>query len=137
MHNKIAMQSKQFRWEIEQVRRPLAAWRRTRRHREPIPEALWRAMVGLARTYGISAVSRALRVGYYGLKRRVAEIPAAALIAPTGPAFVELKPLPSCSGAGCTRELEEPCGAKMTLHFEPGNGVDTLALAQAFWRRSA
>lgn len=131
----MATKSKQFLSEMEQVRRPLEAWRRTRKHREGIPEGLWSAIARLAKTYGISPVGHALRVEYYGLKRRVAEYELARSSAPSRPAFVELKALPSCREAGCTIELENRAGAKMTLRLDQSNGVDALALAEAFWRR--
>jgi hypothetical protein len=131
------MKSKQFLLEIEQVRRPLEAWRRTRKQRERIPAALWTAMGRLAKTYGIRAVSHALGVEYYGLKRRVAENQAARPPALAEPAFVEVNPLSFCREAGCMVELEDRAGGKMTLRFAQGHGVDALALAQAFWRRGA
>jgi len=131
----MATKSKQFLSKMEEVSRPLEAWRRTRKHREGIPESLWTAMASLAETYGISSVSHALRVEYYGLKRRVAEFKSARSTAPSQPAFVELKALPSCQEAGCTIELEKRSGAKMTLRLNQSSGVDALVLAEAFWRR--
>ncbi|MGO8677250.1 MAG: hypothetical protein ACLQVX_15435, partial [Limisphaerales bacterium] len=37
----------------------LAAWRQRRRHREAIPEELWRLIVPLARAHGVSPVAQA------------------------------------------------------------------------------
>lgn len=133
----MATKSKQFFSEMERVRRPLEAWRRTRKHGERIPEGLWTAMASLAKTYGINPVSQALRVEYYGLKRRVTKDNSGHPSAPSRPAFVELTALPACREAGCTVELEDRSGAKMTLRLDQGNGVDALVLAQAFWRRGA
>jgi len=129
------MESKQFFLEIEQMRRPLESWRRTRKHRDRIPESLWTAMGRLARTYGISPVSQALGVDYYGLKRRVMETQETSSAAPLRPAFVELKALTSGRAAGCTLEWEDRSGGKMILRVDQSQGVDLLALAQAFWRR--
>ena len=128
--------TKQFFSDIEAVRRPLEAWRRTRQHRDRIPEPLWAAMTKLARTYGISPVSAALRVEYYALRDRVAQSQKAAPPSrPSLPAFIELKPLSASQAAGCLVELEDGSGIKMTLRLDPGSGVDALALVQAFWRR--
>lgn len=124
--------TEQFSSDLDQVRRPLEAWRRTRKHRERIPEPLWAAMAKLARTYGVSPVSGALGVDYYGLKDRVTPAPKPG--APSQPAFIELKPLPIAQPAACRLELEDRSGTKMTLHLE-GSHVDALALLQAFWRR--
>lgn len=129
--------SKQFLLEVARVRRPLEAWRKIRKHRARIPEEIWMAMAKLAKTYGISPVSRVLRVEYYALKGRLAESPGASPSAASQPTFVELKPRPLSSPMACRVELEERSGAKMTLHLDTSNGVNALALAQAFWRRGA
>jgi hypothetical protein len=60
-----------FAAAVARVQPALAAWRQRRRHREPIPEVLWRAMVMLARDYGLSPVAQALHVNYTALKRRL------------------------------------------------------------------
>jgi hypothetical protein len=125
-----------FRSQVEAVRQELDAWRRTRKHREPIPPAIWQAMARLSRVHGLSPVSQALRVNYYDLKRRVNNLPK---LTPTKraepPAFVELNLAPS-AGLGCVVELEER-GAKMTLRMPAGSNADPTSLIQAFWRRGA
>jgi hypothetical protein len=127
--------SKEFSSTIDQVRRPLEAWRKTRQRCERIPEPLWAAMAKLARTYGVSSVSGALGIDYYALKDRVTASPKSAGPASRNPrAFIELRPLPSSQPAACRVELEDRSGTKMTLHLD-GNGVDALSLVQAFWRR--
>jgi hypothetical protein len=130
--------AKQFSSDIEAVRRPLEAWRKTRKPRDRIPEPLWVAMSKLARTYGVSPVSAALRVEYYALKDRVKG--SNQTICPSPPSqttFIELKPLPISQPAVCLVELEDRSGSKMTLRLDPGSGVDAFALVQAFWRRPA
>ena len=129
--------TKRFSSDIEAVRRPLEAWRRRRKHRDRIPEPLWAGMTKLARAYGVSRVSAALRVPYYALKDRVAGSQKSLAISPPKlPHFIELKPLPSAPSAVCLVELEDRAGSKMTLRLEPGMGVDALALLEAFWRRT-
>lgn len=125
--------SKQFLSDIEQACGALEAWRRTRQHRQPIPESLWSAMAKVAGVYGVSRVSQALRVGYYALKRRVA---GSELQKPAGAraAFLEVS-LPSAPDpSGCVIEWENRGGARMTLRLGPGNNSQVLALAEAFWR---
>ena len=66
---------------VATVQPALAAWRRQRKPREPIPEALWGDMVKLARYYQPSPVAQALRVNYATLKQRVlASLPATGAI---------------------------------------------------------
>jgi len=124
-----------FSSDIEPVRRQLEAWRRTRQHRDRIPEPWWAAMGKLAKTYGVSPVSGALGIDYYALKDRVAVSPrSASTISPGQATFIELKPLPSSPTAGCRVEVEDRSGTKMTLHLD-GSRMDALSLVQAFWRR--
>ena len=130
--------SKQFSFEIEPVRRQLEAWRRTRQPRERIPEPLWSAMTKLARTYGVSPVSAALRVEYYALKDRVAGSPKVTSVSASSlPTFVELKPPPISQPTGCRVEVEDGSGNKMTLRLDSGVGLDAIAMIQAFWSRRA
>ena len=121
--------------DIEPVRGELEAWRKSRKHRDRIPEPLWAAMAKLAKTYGVSPVSGALGIDYYALKDRVIASPRpASAIAPSRAAFIEVKPLPDSRTAACRVELEDRSGTKMTLHLE-GSHLDALSLVQAFWRR--
>ena len=55
---------------LRQVEPALAAWRQRRRHREAIPEELWRLIVPLARAHGVSPVAQALGLNYTTLKER-------------------------------------------------------------------
>lgn len=124
-----------FPLDIELVWRQLETWRKTRHHRERIPEPLWAEMAKLAKTYGVSPVSGALGIDYYALKDRViASAGPASAIAPSQAAFIEVKPLPDSRTAACRVELEDRSGTKMTLHLD-GSHVDALSLVQAFWRR--
>ena len=130
--------TKQFSSDIEAVRRPLEAWRRTRQNRDRIPEPLWAAMAKLARTYGVSLVSGALRVDHYALKDRVVgSQKARSVSAPSPPTFVELKAPPASQPTVWLVELEDGSGSKMTLRLDPGSAVDALAMVQAFWRRTS
>ena len=56
---------------LEVVRNQFEAWRKRRRCRGRIPEALWQAAVELCREHSIFEVSRSLRLNYNGLKNRV------------------------------------------------------------------
>jgi hypothetical protein len=115
---------------IREVQRQLTSWRETRTTRGNIPLPLWDAAVELAREEGVSPVAQALRLDYYGLKRRVLA---------TGPKngpprFVELQLSPSAPSSGCTVELEDGQG-KMTVRLNGGSTAELVALAQTFWRR--
>jgi hypothetical protein len=69
--NKAARLDPAFMMAVARVQPILVAWRRQRKHRDPIPESLWRDLVQVARNYQSSPVAQALRVNYAALKRRV------------------------------------------------------------------
>jgi hypothetical protein len=118
-----------FHSQLAPVRRALAAWRKTRQPRQAIPEGLWKQMAMLARGHGVSAVSRALRLDYYALKRRANEADAAA-------DFVELKfAAPGERRRGCTAELEDRQGRKLVLRWSWPPGPELLGVVQAFWEQ--
>jgi len=126
-----------FAAAIARVQPALTAWRQRRKHREPIPEPLWRAMVRLARRYGLSRVAQVLRVNYTALKHRL--VATAAAQAPSSDAiaaeFVEV-PMSACpSGSQWVIELEDRDGSKLTLRLAQTDSAGALALAQGLWRQ--
>lgn len=124
---------KEFFNRIEPVQRELEAWRRSRKHRDRIPETLWKSMAQLAGSYGVSRVSQALRVEYPALKRRV-HVAAPGKAASPGPSFVEVQMAAPASLPGCVVELEKRSGEKMTLRLGQNAGADLVALVETFWR---
>jgi hypothetical protein len=66
-----------FAAAVAEVQPALAAWRKRRKPREPIPETLWHYMVRMAQAYQPSPVAQALRVNYTSLKRRLLADPLA------------------------------------------------------------
>lgn len=126
------MKSKKlFHSDLTAASRALEAWRKTRHPRQPIPETLWAEMSALARTHGVSLVSRALRLDYYALQRRVNEQPPAS-------DFVEVKF--ACAEdlqRGCTAEMEDRQGRKLLVRWTSTPGPELLAVVQAFWKQGA
>jgi hypothetical protein len=125
-----------FLSQLKQARQPLEVWRKTRQHGERIPERLWTSLVALARVHGVSPVAQALRLDYYGLKRRVLESepprkPRRKAIDP----FVELPLIgPTPTSPRCTVELAKNTGATLTIRWEGQAAVDVIGLAESFWR---
>lgn len=131
--------------DLEATREALASWRRRHGGRgRPIPESLWLMAADVARVSGVAETARALRLDATRLGRRVegkAEIAARgieeieesrrfvelgglALGEPRKVAVVEL-----VGREGDRVRVEVPGGA--------GSAVDLVALARAFWGRSA
>jgi hypothetical protein len=122
--------------DIEEARRRLEAWRKSRRRGKRIPAPLWALAARLARTHGVSPVSQRLGLDYNGLKLRAEAntTPRGSRLKPP-PGFVEL-PLIGQPGQGpnCTVELARGEGARMTIRWEGKEGMDLIGLAEAFWR---
>jgi len=126
------------RHSLEIVRNQFESWRKRRRCRSRIPEALWEAAVGLCREYSICDVSRALRLNYHGLKNRVTwakeKKPADGGRPDFG--FVRLNfgaPMPPSE---CLVEMESPSGARMRMSFKGiSRDLDPVELSRAFWRQ--
>ena len=126
--------SKQTRGEctagMEQLKIRFAQWRAQKRGRgERIPEPLWAAAVEAARGHGLHAVSRALRLEYAALRRRVEKT--------AGPgedvaAFIELAHGGAGAGASCVVELEKGNGARMRICVRDGAAVDGARMKEAF-----
>ena len=103
---------------LEAVAKHFAHWRRNKNNGERIPEALWNEALGLLETYGISRVSRTLRLSYTELgKRRELVDTRQGGRAPGEAAFVEVDQtlvdrVPRSEAAAVWMELERPDGLR-------------------------
>jgi hypothetical protein len=122
---------------LEEVAKHVEQWRGHKKKGERIPQQLWNEALGLVGDYGISQVSRTLRLSYTELNKRLKIIEAEQRRQAPGAetAFVEIDralvdqaPEP---GAGAVwMELERPDGLR--LRIRPTHGVDLLALVDRF-----
>jgi hypothetical protein len=122
--------------DIEEARRRLELWRKSRSRGERIPAPLWAMAAALARTHGVGPVSQRLGLDYNGLKRRaeVIRTPRRSRLKPP-PGFVELPLIGQpAQFPNCTVELARSEGAKMTIRWEGKEGLDLVGLVEAFWR---
>jgi hypothetical protein len=116
--------------------REFAQWRATRRRGARIPNRLWTLAVQLAGRFGLHATTEALRLDYYGLKKRASGSSPARITAATPavmPAFVELPspaPVHSCE---CLIELENAAGSKMRIHLKGPEAFDVASLGRSLW----
>ena len=113
---------------LERVQQRFERWRRTRKGHPRIPDSLWAVAVKAARRFGLHPTSRALRLDYMVLKRRVgadttgSDRPAKV----TAPSFVELLPVGKGPRPECVVELEDPSGVRMRIEL---NGIAPSDLA--------
>jgi hypothetical protein len=119
--------------EMEQLRRRIDAWRRTRSGRCPMPEALWLQAALLVPNRSLSKVATSLGLGYYSLQERARRpVPSSA-----ASGFVELSgaqlvaSTPS-SATGTVIEVRKPDGSLLTLRLAPGTIWDVADLVRRF-----
>ena len=127
-----------IRPSLESVRHQFGTWRKRRRCRGEIPEALWQAAVELCRDRSIFEVSRALRLNYNGLKNRVPKARDMGLAVGQGPDlnFVKLDLGAPITPSECLVEMEAPNGSKMRMSFRGAlRDVDPVDLSRVFWRQ--
>jgi hypothetical protein len=121
---------------LENVRRRFERWRRTRTVRARIPEPLWAAAVKMAGQYGVHQTAKALRIDYYGLKKRAQAEGVTSTRVPAGgegTAFVEFPGSLAAPVGECLVELEDVGGAKMRVQLRGVAPPDLVALSRSFW----
>lgn len=137
--------------ELKGLYRRIGAWRQTRPGTRPMPEELWKEASGFARKLGICRVSRALKVNYKGLKRRmprsgvprVAARSRACVASVSRPDFIELSGLaqfpvlseaPAASDA--VVEVVAPDGTRLTIRVQGATSANVAAWVSAFRGRA-
>jgi len=117
--------------EVYKVARRLEVWRASAKRGRRIPEGLWDAAARLARTYGVSRVSAALRLSYCDLQRRGR---GARTQPPAQPSFIQL-PGPTASTTldhRGTVEVVHGSGSRLILRLPEAKPEELLPLVQAF-----
>ncbi len=122
---------------LEEVAAHFAQWRKHKENGERIPEHLWSEALGLLGTYGVSQVTRTLRLGGSDLNKRRKMIETRQHRQGPGgeTAFVEIDPVvldqtPGPEASAVWMELERPDGLR--LRIRPSGGVDLLKLVERF-----
>ena len=122
---------------LTQVEPALAAWRQRRRHREAIPEDLWRLIVPLARAHGVSPVAQALGLNYTTLKAHTRLGQSAATATKRPEDFLEVPVVGWPAAAVGSLELADGQGTKLTVRLTGTAPGAVLALAQGLWQQRA
>ena len=122
---------------LEAVAKHFAHWRRKKTNGERIPEELWNQALALLGNYGISQVSRTLRLSYTELdkRRKISEAGRSRQGSGDDTAFVEIdralvdQAAEPADGA-VWMELERPDGLR--LRIRPSHRGDMLTLLDRF-----
>jgi hypothetical protein len=107
---------------LEAVQELFDRWRKDKRGRDPIPEALWEAAILLSTKHSINEISKQLRLNYNDLKTR-----AKGRHVPDSTAFIEFAGL---SSVQYIIEMERP-GERMKIT----GSCNVVELVREFWRR--
>ncbi len=103
-------------------------WRSTRKKRDRIPESLWEAAVELSTSYSTCQISKALRLDFNELKRRIHGRSHRA--AP--PEFVELKVERLFSTGQCLIEARSPAGYELKIQTAAALPPECMQLLSFF-----
>jgi hypothetical protein len=125
---------------LNQLATRFEEWRNNPKKSKRIPQKLWQAAVDLSKEYSINYVSKALRLSYTDLKKRVeAENKEDLPLIKRQPdmKFIELGPEKPSSIPQCTIEMENGSGAKMKIHLHGGTDPDLYELSRAFWSKQS
>ena len=119
--------------ELIGAARRFERWRSKRTTRQ-IPEELWSLAAELGSQFGVSRTSRALGVGYQGLKKRVVAPKPSATTAVTPQAFVEIRTSRALleRAGSCQVEFERTSGEKMRVQLGSGCEADLSRLTRLF-----
>jgi len=117
--------------DLLELRQRLEQWRSEQPKRSRLPESIWTAAVEMAQRHGLHRTTKALRLDYTGLKKRM---PAAAQAAgPAPPGFLELMAPVAVEPAECVVEWESARG-RMRVAMK-GVTPDWASLLRA-WREN-
>lgn len=125
-------QPKDIPSELLELSQRLDQWRKDQPPRTRLPESIWTAAIEMAQRHGLHRTTKALRLDYTRLKKRM---PAPAQPSGTAqpPAFLEVLTAPSCGPVECVVEWESTRG-RMRVAMK-GETPDWASLLRA-WRES-
>jgi hypothetical protein len=123
--------------QLERAQHRFELWRKTRKRCSRIPESLWDSAVELAREHGVHRTSRALRLDYYSLKKRLSSVGGAPRRPQTEATFVELLPPGATVHSTCTIEMENAQGGKMKIQLQGLGTTDLSILSSSFWKAAS
>jgi hypothetical protein len=122
---------------LKEVTKYFKQWRSMKKKGERIPDHLWSEAVDLLGTYGISQVTRTLRLSGTDLNkhRGIVGTGQRRQDADGGTTFVEIDPMlvdqaPGPEATAAWMELERPDGLRLRIHST--HSSDMLALAERF-----
>jgi hypothetical protein len=117
--------------DLLELSQRLEQWRSEQPTRSRLPESIWSAAAEMAKRYGLHRTTKALRLDYTGLKKRMPAAEQSASAPPPG--FLELLAPTAVSPAECVVEWESARG-RMRVAMK-GVTPDWASLLRA-WREN-
>lgn len=118
---------------LPEVQSRFAQWRKTKNHRDRIPEDLWAAAVMLSQKHAIYKVAKVLGLSYTQLKKRVlSNKPLQTCSEGPSHEFIPID-IPPVNSAECIIEMEHHNGNKVRMHFKGKADLDLQAFSESFW----
>ena len=118
--------------DLVELSQRLEQWRSEQSARSRLPESIWAAAAEMAKRYGLHRTTKALRLDYTGLKKRMPAL--AKTVGSPPPGFLELLAPTAVSPAECVVEWESARG-RMRVAMK-GVTPDWASLLRA-WRETA
>jgi hypothetical protein len=128
--------SQQVPADLSRAAERFRVWRRMRVRGTRIPDPLWDVALALAGKYGLSRTAAAVKVGYYALKKRIAERPLAVREpsrSASAPTFVELPSSPFAVPGECVIEFGNASGETLRVRLQGHPVPDLISLSRSFW----
>lgn len=122
--------------KLLQGRDSFERWRSRHRPRTRLPEYLWSLATELAGEFGIHRTARALRLDYYGLKKRLQpQIPPESLPTASASPFLELMPVAAAAPVAYCIECRDPGGISMRIDLQGCTMAELTDFCIQLWRR--
>lgn len=117
---------------VEEVQQLFEEWRRNKKRRERIPEALWKAAISLSKQFSAHQISKLLHLNHSAVRDHIRAENQDEVIGENKAAFIELDLMPPATVGDCVIEIEKGSGAKMRISFKCGS-PDMVGLAKTLW----
>src|SRR6266700_7760629 len=116
--------------DLLQLSQRLEEWRGANPPRTRLPEPIWEAAVEMAQRHGLHCTTKALRLDYMRLKKRLSAGTQPSRSTP--PAFLELLAPPTTGPVECVVELESAGGREVPLEkgFSVERSPSSLPIAE-------
>lgn len=116
---------------ITDVRERFEQWRQTRKKRTAIPEDLWTAAIALSEWHSAYKISKALRLNYTELRKRIEQSRGRLLPETIQSEFIGFE-IGKAESAEYIIEMAHRNGASMKAHIR-GSHIDFLELSNIFF----